>query len=53
MRAFLFKLIEKWPGYQEIPDNTVGFVIKQRLRLFLLYFGSWVRVKKYHKKKII
>ena len=52
MRAFLFKLIEKWPGYQEIPDNTVGFVIKQRLRLFLLYFGSWVRVKKYHKKKL-
>ena len=52
MKKIIFRLIEDWPEYQAIPNNTFSFLIKQKIRLMLIYFSGWIHVSANQKMKL-
>jgi len=52
MKKIIFRIIEDWPEYQAIPNNTFRFLIKQKIRLMLIYFSGWIHVSANQKMKL-
>jgi hypothetical protein len=52
VKRIIFRLIENWPEYQAIPNNTLRFLIKQKIRLMLIYFSGWLYINANQKMRL-
>jgi hypothetical protein len=52
MKKSIFRVIENWPEYQAIPNNTFRFLIKQKIRLILIYFSGWILLSTNQKMRL-
>lgn len=52
LKKILNKAILKWPEYQAIPEIKIRFVLKQKLRLILMYYGMNLTVTRRQKKRL-
>ena len=45
IKKYIFKIMQKWPEYQAVPEIRLMFVIKQKLRLIILYYSATLFMK--------
>ena len=45
IKKYIFKIMQKWPEYQAVPEIRLMFVIKQKLRLIILYYSATLFIK--------
>ena len=45
IKKYIFKIIQTWPEYQAVPEIRLMFVIKQKLRLIILYYSATFFIK--------
>jgi hypothetical protein len=52
IKKYLFNIIQNWPEYQAVPEIKILFVIKQKLRLMILYYSATLFIKKKTKSRL-
>jgi hypothetical protein len=48
----IYGVLKKWPDYQAISDLTLNFLLKQRLKLLILYLAAYLNITKIQKNNL-